>query len=457
MLKDTITYGGQIVLTLYHENEELDLPNRRWRERQKIGRYWLEFEEHSVDTAVEFLAEDTQAERALLSYQHPLSPSGSHEICTVMKRLRCEKKPSHIFLPGNRGFRLPQEDWDLLCEFIKKYTGMDLGKVPLACGDTFLFHYVQLCYEKTKDGSILAKPQGFDRLDIQFKRGSVICESQTRHLDPAEKSTVTFIPQEDWDSFDLFAYEGDQLWFYAKDVTFIESIRFSMNFATVPTVSLERNRYQAKYNHLGKPDVVQIGQEKTNLRLRQEQQETKLLGWWLPKKTSSYLIQKGLDTTVYDIANKMLDHRWEEVMLFDPYLLDKKGKTALIDWMRLLCGSPAKNLWAVYYHKAEAENAMTLAEARRLLATDWSLFQILRRNANCLHLVGLSQYIHDRFLLCRAGSSFSGISLGTSLNSLDSNFFCVHILSDPFARECWETLWGQMGAHTVETEVIPHE
>ena len=277
------------------------------------------------------------------------------------------------------------------------------------------------------------------------------------HLDPAEESTVSFIPQEDWDSFDLFAYEGDQLWFYAKDVTFIESIRFSMNFATVPTVSLERNRYQAKYNHLGKPDVVQIGQEKTNLRLRQEQQETKLLGWWLPKKTSSYLIQKGLDTTVYDIANKMLDHRWEEVLLFDPYLLDKKGKTALIDWMRLLCGSPAKNLWAVYYHKAEAENAMTLAEARRLLATDWSLFQILRRNANCLHLVGLSQYIHDRFLLCRAGSSFSGISLGTSLNSLDSNFFCVHILSDPFARECWETLWGQMGAHTVETEVIPHE
>lgn len=71
-----------------------------------------------------------------------------------------------------------------------------------------------------------------------------------------------------------------------------------------------------------------------------------------------------------------------------------------------------------------------------------------------LHLI---YYGTDRFLLCRAGSSFSGISLGTSLNSLDSNFFCVHILSDPFARECWETLWGQMGAHTVETEVIPHE
>ena len=104
MLKDTITYGGQIVLTLYHENEELDLPNRRWRERQKIGRYWLEFEEHSVDTAVEFLAEDTQPERAFLSYQHPLSPSGSHEICTVMKRLRCEKSPVTSFFPATGDF-----------------------------------------------------------------------------------------------------------------------------------------------------------------------------------------------------------------------------------------------------------------------------------------------------------------------------------------------------------------
>lgn len=454
MLKDTITYGGQSVLTIYHENKELDISGRHWQEREKIGRYWLVFEESSGHPEGTFPAKDAVVERELLSHDHPLSPCGSHEFCAVMTRQRARKKPSHIFLQNCAGFRLEQGQWECLCKFVKRYTGMDLLEAPMACGDTFLFHYVQLCYYETKEGSILVDSSGFDRIDIHFMRKKVICDSQTRHLSPSEQTKIEFISDEDWDSFDIFAYDEDKLWFYAKDVAFFQSLSLTMGLGDDRSVPLKRSDYHAKYANLGSQEIIKIGQEKTNLRLQQDQQEAHILTALTRKKESSYLIQKGDDHIVYSVANKLLDHRWDEVLLLDPYLLDAKGKDALIDWMRLLCGSPSKHICAVYYCKAEADNAITIAEARNMLSMDWPLSQILRRNSSVLRLVGLNEYIHDRFLLCRTDKEFAGIALGTSLNSLNSNYFCVHNLTETFVKECWETFDALIRSHTVETEVI---
>ena len=462
VLKDTITYGGQSILVIYHENRELDVPGRHWREREKIGRYWLEFEETSGHPAEEFPAEGALTERALLPGGHPLSPCASQEFCAIMTRQRSREKPSRIFLPDQEGLRLSREQWESLCEFVKTYTGMDLSKAPLACGDTFLFHYVQLCYRETSEGAILVDTWGFDRIDIHFKRGEAICGAQCRHLEPADRTEVTFVPEEDWDTFDLYAYEDDQLWFCARDVVFMGQLHLRLNFGDKRSVPLQKNGYCPRYSSLEGREI-EIGREREILRKEQDRQEARLLAASAKKSEYARLIRKGDDRAVYRMANQLLDHRWNEVLLLDPYLLDTKGREALIDWMRLLCASPAKHICAVYYRKAETEKtttaaeagrAMTAAEAGRVLAMDWPLSQVLRRNSGVLRLLGLDECIHDRFLLCRRGRDFAGISMGTSVNSLHSNYFCVYHLTAAFARECWETFEALIRSHTVETEVI---
>jgi len=452
MLKDTITYGGQQIITVFHENEELDVPGRQWKEREKVGRYWLDFEETSNHSAKEFPKEDSIAEQELLPFNHPLSPCKSEEFCAFMTRYRTTEKPSHIFLPNAQNFRLDQESWEKICTFTKRYTGIDLSKAPMACGDSFLFHYVQLCYHETKQGSIVVKPDGFDRIDIHFKRKNVICEFQSC---PVERQTeIEFIPTQDWGTFDIFAYGEDKLWFYAKDVSFIHSISIRASFGEDRTIPLKKNGYSAKYTNSNSQELVSLGQAKVNLRLQQDQLEAHLLVESARKEAASCLIEKGSDCEVYNLANKMLDRLWDEVWLFDPYLLDRKGTATLIDWMRLLCGSPAKVICAVYYQKSTQDNAMTLEEARSLLTKDWALLQLLRTKPNSLHLLGLNEYVHDRFVLCRVGTTFGGISLGTSLNSLDTNYFCIHKLTQEFAKKCWETFGELIELHTVEREAL---
>ena len=37
MLRDTITYGKELILTIYHVNPELDIKGRCWTVKEKIG------------------------------------------------------------------------------------------------------------------------------------------------------------------------------------------------------------------------------------------------------------------------------------------------------------------------------------------------------------------------------------------------------------------------------------
>lgn len=453
MLRDIITYGRQKILTVYHENSELDVPNRCWKERKKIGRFWLEFQETSGHFEHEIPTEETTTERGILSYDHPLSPIGTCELCTHMLRQRSQEKPSRIFRPDMDGIRLNKEDWDELCRFVRLYIGLDLSKCPLACGDTFLFHYVQLRYYKSKQHSIIVNPSPFDRIDIHFKQGNAICESQTRTFSPISNSETEFIPSTDCNCIDIFAYDSDQLWFYAKDIHFIDSVCLTMSVDAPQEVALKKSGHSIKYTNHHTPETTIIGQQKESLILTQNQLERRILSSIYQSQKHSYLVPKGKESITYNLANKLLDRRWDEVRLFDPYLLDKKGKDILIDWIQLLCCSPAKKICAIYYAKAD-DSVLTITDTKDLLSKDWTLFQEFRKKPHAFHLIGLSEYIHDRFLICRTNNHYEGIILGTSLNSLNSNYFCVHTLTPDLAQECWETFDTLIKSHTKEIEVL---
>lgn len=454
MLKDTITYGGQTLLTVYHDNDELDVPGRHWRESEKVGRFWLEFAEHSICAVEEIKPEDPLVEQLLLPHDHPLAPVGSHEFCTLMTRRRTQKKPDHVFSRGGDKLCLAPEHWEQLCQFVKRYTGLDLAKAPMACGDTFIFHYIQLRYH-AKQASISVDPGTFDRIELHFKRGEAVWEMQSRRFPSSGRGEMEFTPTEDdWDSFDIYAYAEDKLWFYAKDVAFMQRIQFTMNWGRDRAIHLQSSNYSVHFSNGQNQEIITVGEEKRDLRLEQKRQEARLLSSLSKKSERSTLISKGSDFTVYSMANKILDRHWDEVRLFDPYLLDKKGREALVDWMRLLRGSPAVRICAIYYRKASSDLSLTLAEAKKFLSLDWTLSQQLRRYPNTLQLLGINEYIHDRFLLCREKDQFSGLALGTSINSINSNYFCVHSLSDAFARECWETFAALLPNHTTESEVL---
>lgn len=60
--------------------------------------------------------------------------------------------------------------------------------------------------------------------------------------------------------------------------------------------------------------------------------------------------------------------------------------------------------------------------------------------------------IHDRFLIIRNDDTYSGLSIGTSFNSLNSNHYCIQTLTHREVLEVLEAL-----ALWLENNVIAQE
>lgn len=435
MLKDTITYGKQTILIIYHDNDELDVSNRNWLEREKVGRYWLEFKECSVTSKDALPAEDKNTEHLILPYADPLSPCNDHKTCAITTRFRTAEKPNKIFTNGGTNLRLDLETISKIFSFVKNYTGIDLMKVPMACGDIFLFHYVSLDYHETRKGSINVLSTGFDRVEIHFKISGLICSCQIERLNPELKTELDFLPKCDWDSFDIFAYLEDCLLFYASNVYFMRSMTFRMTQGAPVGIKMRERGYDLKFNRPA-VELSRIGASKSSLRLKQDQIQAKILEKLEQesKKAGSYLVTSGKDKKVYETVAALLNRGWEEAILIDPYLLAKYSKSILTDWICLLCFSPSSRVYAIY---TASDKCLTIDEAKRLIKGRWDLNQKLLSCPGRLKLVGISKVIHDRFLICRSGNTYAGISFGTSINSLHDNYYCVHTLTPQLAEECW--------------------
>lgn len=436
MLKDTITYGKQTILTIYHDNNELDVSNRNWMEREKVGKYWLEFKECSVTSTDALPAEEKNTERLILPYDDPLSPCKDHRMCAIMTRFRTAEKPNKIFTHGGTDLRLDLETISKIFSFVKNYTGIDLMKVPMACGDIFIFHYVSLDYHETKRGSINVLSAGFDRVEVHFKINDLICSCQTERLNPELKTELDFLPKCDWDSLDIFAYLEDCLLFYASNVCFMRSMAFRMTEGAPVEIKMRGRGYDLKLNRPA-VELARIGAPKSNLRLQQDRIQARILEKLEQesKVVGSYLVTSGKDKKVYETVATLLNRGWEEAILLDPYLLANHSKSILTDWICLLCFSSSSWVYAVY---TASDKCLTIDEAERLIRGRWDLNQKLLSCPGRLKLVEISKAIHDRFLLCKSGNTFAGISFGTSINSLHDNYYCVHTLTPQLAEECWK-------------------
>ena len=87
------------------------------------------------------------------------------------------------------------------------------------------------------------------------------------------------------------------------------------------------------------------------------------------------------------------------------------------------------------------EYGFTKYDFQKEINEDSSLQDIVRTKKQlgiCFHQT--KSPIHDRFILVRNGTSYSGMILGTSFNSLDSNHYCLTKLSGNSAKTIYTEL-----------------
>ena len=129
----------------------------------------------------------------------------------------------------------------------------------------------------------------------------------------------------------------------------------------------------------------------------------------------------------------------------------------MTDWLRLSANCPAPQTNIVFYSR-QAAGTYSPKELKQLCRQDYKIqnaFDTDHQKKLCF--LQTSSPIHDRFFIARTGNDYSGLSIGTSLNSLDRNFYCIQRLPHKSAKEILKTICNWLPDNLIDEEEMRYE
>lgn len=459
MIKDTITYKKNSFLTIYHQGFSNDSLTQKRVRQKRIGRFQICFtEEYAPEWEWNQMTGYAWEESALLMPKEKHNPYHEAACANMVHRIYLDK-PEVIWKKDGKTL-----DETLLVEvfaFIRDYTGMNLENNPVYLGDAFLFSASKQRFHSNKANSVvLQKLNAGMRVVLHLKNGQSILESKTVEItEDTEELEITTAC--DWNQHDIEIYQDDKLVYINRDCSYIKRMHFNLTMESrkkrIPLLALR------KYYELALPGSVQesvIGTPPEPVKsVLGEMNQTLIRKLTNQKSSDRFLfVQPGELNVAMDKITKMIYKATDEIWLIDSYFTDKNhGLQQMTDWLRLLVNAGAAEKNIVFYSKGD-EIALNAAELKIHSENDIIIQDAMAiRNSLAIQLIQTKQPIHDRFLIVRNQDSWSGLSIGTSFNSLNSNHYCIQKLLHREAQEVLMVLCNWMEGNTVAREVLTYD
>lgn len=435
MIVNKVSYGGENLVTIYHRGIEDEFESyERKIIKQKINQYNLCFEQYKVnEDNLNNIVSILSIQEGLLSPKDNLNIYSSR-VCARFRRYVSAVKPRKIIktLEDKFEFKLPIETIITINEFIEKYTGLDLNKNPVFYGDTFIYEPTEIDVSKNEsNGLTIRNIESHSEIVIRFRSNGMIV-STYKHFFEDELLEVEINPELDWKSFDIEFYKDNELIFLDSDLSFFESIHLSMGITNRPK-NVKLNSLSSYLDIPTEPTKFEsvIGEEinqiedlyaKSNFEMSRKirnEQETNNITFIKPGETNRALKE----------ITEFLNKDFEEVWVFDPYLTDINRFNKTLDWLKIFSELPLKKINFLFYCKDE-EKAYSCSSLETEVLENSLLDNIVEKKTLNWWFIETKSAIHDRFILSKTSDNqFLGITVGTSLNSVDTNHFCINHLN----------------------------
>lgn len=314
MIKETITYGSQNMLTIYHHGFDEECNNRRLKINEKIGRYRIIFEETYIPDKNFKIPDDyIRKNEFLLKPDDPINPYNGGTYCAKMIEYFYAQKPKYMFRYNNKdnqyNFAIELNDILKINEFTKKYTGMDLTKYPFKYGNTFIFEPHLINIELIKDRQLFIKNLKTSmKVTVHFKIDNhIVCTNLM--MSPSSNGELTIIPNNNkWKSFDIFIYENDEIFYEQTNISFLESVQFDMHLMKNSNpIKLPKLGETISINYSSGNEQISVGNtNKNDFKILFNECNTNLCKQIMlqMKKSSVLFIQPGEQKRVIELIQK---------------------------------------------------------------------------------------------------------------------------------------------------------
>ncbi|MFM9279244.1 hypothetical protein [Paenibacillus jiagnxiensis] len=448
MIKNTVSYAGENILTVYHKGFDEDVNDRHLKTTEKLGRFKLTFEEKVVpDDEVEKISYNGWKLKGLLGKQAVLNPY-NEGACAFVEQFVSIDKPRCLFI-DDKEYLLKVDilTFQKICSFTKRYIGIDFLKIPLSFGNTFVYSYSQInLHRKGNNGIVVGIKSKFDNIIVHFKQDNLIVS--TKLIDITEfpqGEEIIILSDLPWNNHDIEVYADSELIYFEKDVRYLREFVINTTIQrpghTIPLRNLGQDFKTMRSVESSASSIIisedadaKIKRSESNIRRELNEQEA----------DDSFLFIKPNEVQkAMDFIKKELEKPCKEIWFFDSYFSDRNGINYAIDLIRIFafCHAEEKNI--IFYNNPtkHEHNPITALEFSTIAKGDSVIKARKGPGSLGIQFCQTKQRIHDRFLFIIDKEGFiTGITIGTSLNSLDSNYFCMYKLYKGTARHVFEEL-----------------
>lgn len=440
MIKQQIYLDGKEFLCIYHDGFTDYPKNRELIQTESLEGTKIEFHESWIDNLKDELITFDNVFTGFLQLNDDKNPYNSF-CCQFEEFIIYEKPLIKNEVIENLNF------FKEITNFIKKWTGLDLYKVPYLMNNIIIFKPTKLQLKMRMDDQnnrklkIKLLENGYEELIgvIKFKNFDIVVDTKIVKI---VDSTFYVESSLEWKAVDIELFKQEELVFATYNSSFIQSVSIDMQFTTNRVIdNLHQSKRTVSFEEYSS-QPIDIGEttNDSNELITYQIQEKRLKNHLNSKMTFNFLLkgeyEKGLD--IFSEIAKERDY--VELWIFDPYFLsyESGGKNRINDIIKIL-GSNLNLKKKIVFEAKHDDTQQKFNDFKAAINTTVSN---LKRKGALLDFdfIGTNEHFHDRFIFLKNDYKLRSFMLGTSFNSFGENYSAIIELEELNGKYVFESL-----------------
>lgn len=437
MICDKITFGDETIITIYHSGFSDEKSTKRKKISDTIDGKEITFLEY-YEPSDKALNDENLFEEGFLDTKSKYNVYRDGSNCAKYKRFSGELPCSIYDLAEDTPkLKLSLEHLDMIFEFIKKYTNLDMAQDITLFGDILVLEPRKLTIKSENECQIIS----FENLETNmlitvnfYNSKATITLSIVETI--CASGTFKIEAPKDWSYIDISVFKDNKLYYKNSCVSFIKDFVLNTSMTSTKNIQLKKFGLEETIT-TNYTEEIRVGNNTSYKKSNKDKLHN------IQKQINIYYENKRIiffkpneEKKVLKELSSIFSNAKDELWIIDSYFSYNNKIGYPQDILKLIIESSAKSKYVVFFSNNESE----IENLDKSLLNDEEINRILTYKKLNISFKQTNMAIHDRFIISKSQDSVFVYVIGTSFNSLVNNYYCLIKLGDADSQLIYDKL-----------------
>lgn len=437
MICDKIIFDNETIITIYHSGFSDEKNTNKKKISDTIDGKEITFLEY-YEPSDKALNDENLFEKGFLDTKSKYNVYRDGSNCAKYKRFSGELPCSIYDLTENTPkLKLSLEHLDMIFEFIKKYTNLDMAQDITLFGDILVLEPRKLTIKSENECQIIS----FENLETDmlitvnfYNSNATITLSIVETI--CASGTFKIEAPKDWSYIDISVFKDNKLYYKNSCVSFIKDFVLNTSMTSTKNIQLKKFGLEETIT-TNYTEKIRVGNNTSYKKSNNDKLHN------IQKQINIYYENKRIiffkpneEKKVLKELSSIFSNAKDELWIIDSYFSYNNKIGYPQDILKLIIESSAKSKYVVFFSNNESE----IENLDKSLLNDEEINRILTYKKLNISFKQTNMAIHDRFIISKSQDSVSVYTIGTSFNSLVNNYYCLIKLGDADSQLIYDKL-----------------